>query len=399
MSALRALQQVAVLVQGCWVVKSDILYPNNSTSPHSGVSADTLTRARDYVMWKFTQSRSIIRKEITAAIKIPPEDMTEILEQMALQRMKKGWEFLLPCDYDFLNRYPEVVERQKMLWDGCWQLLAKTIKLHDFGSPEKGTAENKANGSPPKIRQRRRAKSQRDSLSLESESIPSEGFKQSNMPNECVSITNNSTGLKPNPIKTEPLSPPLRVNSFECGQGDVVNIKSEPMDVSEPYNGTDTNVDEFTPSPELFSELTVFVQERLPSRFCMPISELRRALTLKLAESPPGHILSRGVSDCLLEKACKAAGAEQIQIQWPTGNTPEPMFAMVEMGDARDAWREILVKMYRTNFKFRKNTIKKRLEEETGAAVPDDEFKKFMQECCISGKNGFYLKGMLPAGS
>ena len=36
-SALRCLQQVALMVQGCWVVKSDVLYPRDSLSPHSGV--------------------------------------------------------------------------------------------------------------------------------------------------------------------------------------------------------------------------------------------------------------------------------------------------------------------------------------------------------------------------
>ena len=36
-SALRCLQQVALMVQGCWVVKSDVLYPKDSLSPHSGV--------------------------------------------------------------------------------------------------------------------------------------------------------------------------------------------------------------------------------------------------------------------------------------------------------------------------------------------------------------------------
>ena len=37
-SALRCLQQVALMVQGCWVVKSDVLYPKDSLSAHSGVS-------------------------------------------------------------------------------------------------------------------------------------------------------------------------------------------------------------------------------------------------------------------------------------------------------------------------------------------------------------------------
>ena len=44
---LEELQHVCVLVQGCWVVRSDVLYPKGHTSPHSGVCSDVLCRARD----------------------------------------------------------------------------------------------------------------------------------------------------------------------------------------------------------------------------------------------------------------------------------------------------------------------------------------------------------------
>ena len=35
---LEGLQQVCVLVRGCWVVCSEVLYPSDYTSPHNGVS-------------------------------------------------------------------------------------------------------------------------------------------------------------------------------------------------------------------------------------------------------------------------------------------------------------------------------------------------------------------------
>ncbi|KAK6301769.1 hypothetical protein J4Q44_G00278220 [Coregonus suidteri] len=97
-AVLRCIQQVALLVQGNWVVKSDVLYPKNSCSPHSGVPAEVLCRGRDFVMWRFTQERSVMRKEITAIIKLPPEDVKDFLEHMAVHRINRGWEFLLPSD-------------------------------------------------------------------------------------------------------------------------------------------------------------------------------------------------------------------------------------------------------------------------------------------------------------
>lgn len=47
---LRTLPKVAVLVRGNWVVKSEVLYPANTFSATSGVPAELMCRARDYVV-------------------------------------------------------------------------------------------------------------------------------------------------------------------------------------------------------------------------------------------------------------------------------------------------------------------------------------------------------------
>lgn len=123
-AVLRCIQQVALLVQGNWVVKrsgilryvyagseadawsaktlrfvssSDVLYPKNTCSSHSGVPAELLCRGRDFVvssppshacrrtrvarspksvlslrpqMWRFTLERTLMRKEVAAVIKV-----------------------------------------------------------------------------------------------------------------------------------------------------------------------------------------------------------------------------------------------------------------------------------------------------------------------------------------
>ncbi|WAQ95610.1 RPC5-like protein [Mya arenaria] len=103
-ATLRALQIVAVMVQGCWVVKSEVLYPKDGCSPNSGISSDLLCRGRDFVMWRFTQSRFVTRKEIAAIVKLPSEDVKDILEQMSHIRFNQGWEFIFPHDYEFTDR-------------------------------------------------------------------------------------------------------------------------------------------------------------------------------------------------------------------------------------------------------------------------------------------------------
>uniref|UniRef100_A0A8C7QQG9 Polymerase (RNA) III (DNA directed) polypeptide E n=1 Tax=Oncorhynchus mykiss TaxID=8022 RepID=A0A8C7QQG9_ONCMY len=124
-AVLRCIQQVALLVQGNWVVKSDVLYPKNSCSPHSGVPAEVLCRGRDFVMWRFTQERSVMRKEVT----LLPEDVKDFLEHMAVPRINRGWEFLLPSDSDFIKKHPDVAQRQHMLWIGIQTKLEKVFNF------------------------------------------------------------------------------------------------------------------------------------------------------------------------------------------------------------------------------------------------------------------------------
>lgn len=54
---LKTLPKVAVLVRGNWVVKSEVLYPANTFSSTSGVPAELMCRARDYVVGKIISNR------------------------------------------------------------------------------------------------------------------------------------------------------------------------------------------------------------------------------------------------------------------------------------------------------------------------------------------------------
>uniref|UniRef100_A0A8C0Y2G7 Polymerase (RNA) III (DNA directed) polypeptide E n=1 Tax=Cyprinus carpio carpio TaxID=630221 RepID=A0A8C0Y2G7_CYPCA len=128
-AVLRCIQQVALLVQGTWVMKSDVLYPKNTCSSHSGVPAEVLCRGQDFVMWRFTSERTLMRKEVTAIIKLPPEDVKDFLEQMSVPRLNRGWEFLLATDHDFIRKHPDVAQRQHMLWLGIQSKLEKVFNF------------------------------------------------------------------------------------------------------------------------------------------------------------------------------------------------------------------------------------------------------------------------------
>lgn len=103
-SVLKCVQQYAVLVQGCWVVKSELLYPEGSISPNSGIAADILCKGRDYLMWRFNQSRVVVRKDIKSVTKLPSEYIKEMLDQMSRMKVQMGWEFVLPYGLEFIQK-------------------------------------------------------------------------------------------------------------------------------------------------------------------------------------------------------------------------------------------------------------------------------------------------------
>ena len=91
---LELLPDLAWLVQGCWVVRSEILYPNKQKSAFSGIAGETLCQCRNFTMWKLPQSRFIKRQEITSVIQLPTEVPNDIFEQIARFSRREGCEFL-----------------------------------------------------------------------------------------------------------------------------------------------------------------------------------------------------------------------------------------------------------------------------------------------------------------
>lgn len=117
---LDALNDLAVLVQGNWIIKSEILYGDSSerdSTDVSGVSISLFIAARDYLMWLFTQQQLVSRVEYTERVRLPDCDVLELFNQFAtLKKDIKRWELKLPKDDRFLEKFPDVVNRQTTFW-------------------------------------------------------------------------------------------------------------------------------------------------------------------------------------------------------------------------------------------------------------------------------------------
>ncbi|XP_077481807.1 DNA-directed RNA polymerase III subunit RPC5 [Stigmatopora argus] len=382
-AVLRCIQQVALLVQGNWVVKSDILYPKNSCSPHSGVPADVLCRGRDFVMWRFTLERSLMRKEITAMIKLPPEDVKDFLEQVAVPRVNRGWEFLLPADVEFVKRHADVAQRQQMLWLGIQSKLEKVFKF----SKDDFMPKNSQLPEAVHISGTQRLKMAQDRAQEKQASLQKDLHAKK---------ASSGGGVR---VKKEPLS----------------DGEAEPMDTSAPPpsssgltngslngypGGQRANGNGGSPANAPSPPLLDFVSATFGKNPVLTFNELKRLFSLHLATMPAGHIPFGPVSDHMLQDAVLLSRCRQIVVPFPALTSAsadqQKVFGLWETGEDFDKHRHMLFEMFTKNYRLKRSTVQARLSEELGE-VSKADMDRLHKECCSSHGGMWYLKGTVPS--
>ncbi|NWV66568.1 RPC5 polymerase, partial [Malurus elegans] len=381
-AVLRCVQQVALLVQGNWVVKSDVLYPKDTSSPHSGVPAEVLCRGRDFVMWKFTQDRWVVRKEVAAVTKLCPEDVKDFLEHMSVARINKGWEFMLPYDEDFVKKHPDIVQRQQMLWMGIQAKLEKVYNLlKEHLTPKKQEAqsahpllvsgEQRVNMAKAKVKQ--------NYGQLEKELQKQKAEMKCSEPSAKMDVANIR-------IKEEPLSveEPMDTSALESLNNGLVNGLHPAPGSGEPVNGHLPGghlpggcIDRVT------QELKAFVSSTFKKQFVLTLSELKRLFNLHLASLPPGHTLFSGISDKMLQDMVLDTGCKQILVPFPPQTAASPdelkVYALWEAGDTYDQHRQVLLEIFSKNYRVRRNVIQSQLSQECGEDLNKQEVDRVLK--------------------
>ncbi|XP_026324816.1 DNA-directed RNA polymerase III subunit RPC5 [Hyposmocoma kahamanoa] len=137
---LATLGGVACCVRGLWTPRSADLYTRAGPVPPRLMCA-----ARDHVLYLFTQHPYVDRRKVAAAVRLPPEDVLEIMQSITKYNPRTGWELLIPADIAFEAKYPDIIQRQNLYWEA---------RQRQFNEMQIG--EN--------IPKRQRKKSQRDSV-------------------------------------------------------------------------------------------------------------------------------------------------------------------------------------------------------------------------------------------
>ncbi|XP_068610557.1 DNA-directed RNA polymerase III subunit RPC5 [Brachionichthys hirsutus] len=365
-AALRCIQQVALLVQGNWVVKSDVLYPKNTCSAHSGVPAEVLCRGRDFVMWRFTLERSVMRKDVASVTKLPPEDVKEFLEHVAAPRVNRGWEFLLPTDVDFVKKHPDIAHRQHMLWVG---IQSKLEKVFNF-SKEDFMPKTSPQPEPVHVAGAQRLMAARERALENKASLQKD-------------LDARRGGARVH-IKQEPVS----------------DAEDEPMDTSSSSSVPNGSVNGHPGAAGAASppELQEFVVKTFRKRFVLTLNEFKRLLNLHLASMPAGPSVFHAVSDRMLTDAITLNHCKQIMVPFPAQSKAAPdeqkVFGLWESGEEFDKHRRLLYDLFTKNYRVRRAAVQSRLAQEFGD-VPKADVDRLLNECCSSHAGTWYLKGTI----
>ena len=128
---LTELENSGYLIQGHWVVNSKLMYPDDTKSPLTGVPADVMQKHRDFIMWAFSSYPLIKRENLMKIMKIPPEEVLDILKQVSYMKPYNGWKFKKDYDPVFDTTFQDIMLTQKKKWDDIIQRLYRSLHLKE----------------------------------------------------------------------------------------------------------------------------------------------------------------------------------------------------------------------------------------------------------------------------
>eukprot|EP00124_Ichthyophonus_hoferi_P000815 Ihof_evm1s34 gene=Ihof_evmTU1s34 len=162
---LDKLGEIAMLLNGCWVIRSNKLHDEAYRSPVTGVAWSRLSQARDLLLLRLYHSPNPLdnptivaqsnkpqydnwdnalnvpkhidshfgpktvdhkvhvfdgflrRTEIQEVVDLGSDDLRDIFKGLCKLYPDKGWCFKLPTDHKFIANYSDIVARQTELWE------------------------------------------------------------------------------------------------------------------------------------------------------------------------------------------------------------------------------------------------------------------------------------------
>jgi hypothetical protein len=319
---LDALQQHGVLVQGCWVVGSHLLYPSDNQA--------TLRSARDYLLYCFTQTKSIAKKDIAVLTKVPHEVVRQVLSSLT---SSSSLEFKLPMDTDFTHKYPHIVRQQEEGWRKRLEELKVELNL-----PREQAKASKSPGGSEEVK---KAATRRGRLAS---------------------------------VKLEPVEPVTVLPAT------LTPVQAEPMDTSAPQQHR---------GPSSVGESMEELCREVLAQGVHSLSEITNRLRVHQGTLGQGHPLGTAVvTEAVVEDALISVAA--MEVGQPCGVR---LFALPRNHTASDKFRNVVLRLFQNHQWLRRKTILDAMEKECGHQPEFKEFTAILKEVAYSRGSQWYLLG------
>lgn len=360
-SVEQLIQQIAVLVQGCWVAKSEVLHAEDSVSVLTGISGKYLINARDYVVWLYTKSRVITRRDVLTAICIPDVELTSIISQLAI-KSDRGWEFKYLYDAEFIESHRSIELSQEIKWDLRYKKLVKELNI---GQTQK---------LPCPVLPRKQKRLSRSSLSEDGDESGTDTSSSSHKDNKSKRAYTAKKRMNVSPVK----HPSKSSKPFHIAT----------LDISPTFL-------EITPSDEVKAQLKECLEEAIRNQYVMTLSSLKELIS----ENHLSALSSRNDFEQLIDEALLNCGAQKLKNKWPQNTTPEPLYAFWKFGNKLDRYRNILLELFSTTARTRINFFIKTVEDELREIISENDSRQIFEEYCSYKSGFFYLKGTISLDS
>ncbi|CAG2163186.1 unnamed protein product [Oppiella nova] len=405
LSVLKSVQIYGLLVRGHWVIKSEVLYNKDQCqkSAHTGIPIDLLCRTRDYIIWRFTQTRELAKRDLFSAgwARIPDSDVVHILKQIARFDPKtKLWSFALADDHTLDDKYPEVVQRQRLLWSNRYVSLERAYASNNNATIKSEPEAPVAAAKTPAPRKRRNSRkgstasiaSADDREVMEVLAVdpngelmcsPTKAKKERKSPVKTITRGKSPANAGPTAGSAALAAPPALVKERKRSKSPKVAV-FEINPTASPY-----------PSADECKDLVKCIHERLRSGFCVTTGDLRRH-----ASDSTGNKLWLSVAEEVVERAVRDASGVRVHNKWPQNSPQQPLYALTRFGDPLDDFREALVEMFADQTRVRVTAFIEKVRDRqlmiTGVGADktyESTCTKLLKDYCVHKSSLYYLKG------
>ncbi|KRZ05653.1 DNA-directed RNA polymerase III subunit RPC5 [Trichinella zimbabwensis] len=354
---LSLLDEYALLVQGCWVLKSEFSIEEGFEDARTDIQRTLLLVARDFLLYKFTKNRVVLLRELERMLPIEEHIWRYFLMEIARMVPRLGWQFVHPKDISFLHSFPKVAQKQEEIWKNKYVHLVKVIADYEN---ERTNKKATVAGTSRKVKSGKSASS------------------DSSCKGSAV-VKSSPTPARPEPkVKKQPSR---NSDKNAMGGGNVVILKVEP--------GTEnaTANDHFHLLDGKRKQKVVVIdksQNDLQAELCS-MFQRKRVYSLDFITS---RVISRfpAVCDEMIEKCSEAIGAIRIE----GGKMDKVFYGFIGIDTCRELRRQI-INLLRDKGRFRFKTFKQACLDKGLTTQTDEQLKSLLKEYCDSKYGVYYL--------